>query len=60
MKKEEREFIKLIFNQIKILEKEGFKEDIVPFINCILNNATKLKYSNTIIDILSILKDYFK
>ena len=38
----ERELIKTIYRQIKILQEEGSKEEVVAFINCTLNNAIKL------------------
>ena len=38
----EREIIKEICNQIKILQEKGCEEEVVTFINCALNNAIKL------------------
>ena len=57
---EEREIIKEIYNQIKILQEEGCEEEVVTFINCTLNNAIKLKCSNNLINKLFILKDYLE
>ena len=56
----EREIIKEICNQIKILQEEACEEEVVTFINCALNNAIKLKCSNNVINKLFILKDYLE
>ena len=56
----EREIIKTIYRQIKILQEEGSKEEVIAFINCTLNNAIKLKCSNNVINKLFILKDYLE
>ena len=53
----EREIIKEICNQIKILQEKGCEEEVVTFINCALNNAIKLKCSNNLINTLFIFKN---
>ena len=56
----ERELIKTIYRQIKILQEKGQKEQVVAFIKCTINNAIKLKCSNNVINKLFILKDYLE
>ena len=56
----EREIIRTIYRQIKILQEEGSKEEVVAFINCTLNNAIKLKCSNNVINTLFILKEHLE
>ena len=53
----EREIIKTIYKQIKILQEEGSEAAVVAFLNCTLNNAIKLKCSNNVINTLFIFKN---
>ena len=55
-----REIIRTIYRQIKILQEEGSKEEVITYINYVLNNAIKLKCSNNVINKLFILKDYLE
>ena len=56
----EREILKTICEQIKILQDEGTEEEVIIFINSALKTAIQLKYSNSIINRLFVLKDYIE
>ena len=56
----EREILKTIYEQIKILQDEGTEEEVIIFINSVLKTAIQLKCSNSIINRLFVLKDYIE
>ena len=56
----EREILKTICEQIKILQDEGTEEEVIIFINSALKTAIHLKCSNSIINRLFVLKDYIE
>ena len=56
----EREILKTIYEQIKILQEEGTEEEVIIFINSALKTAIQLKCSNSIINRLFVLKDYIE
>ena len=56
----EREILKTICEQVKILQDEGTDEEVIIFINSALKTAIQLKCSNSIINRLFVLKDYIE